>query len=93
MLASVLNSERAVQMSVFVVRAFVRMREMLMGNPQLAAKLEELEQRVAGHDEIIAELVTAIRQLLNPRQPDKPLREIGFHIKEQARRYRVSNQN
>jgi hypothetical protein len=91
MLASILNSGRAVEMSVFVVRAFVRMRELVLGNRQLAAKLDELESRVGAHDEAIAELVTAIRQLLEP-PADQPRREIGFHIKEVAPRYRVRSQ-
>ena len=65
MAANILRSDRAVQMSVFVVRAFVRMREMLMGNRRLAAKLDELERRVSDHDEVIADLVKAIRELLN----------------------------
>src|SRR5262245_30042350 len=85
MLASVLNSGRAVEMSVFVVRAFVRMRELLMSNRQLAAKLDELEQRVANHDKVIGELVTAIREMLSPTAG--PNREIGFHVKEEAAPY------
>jgi hypothetical protein len=91
MLASILKSQRAMEMSVFVVRAFVRMREMLSNNRQLAAKLEELEQRVGAHDEVIADLVAAIRQLLNP--PEDPRREIGFHIREQAPPYRIRRRN
>jgi len=89
MLASVLKSRCAVDMSVFVVRAFVRMREMLRGNRQLAAKLNELEARVSEHDGVLADLVAAIRQLLNPPADDKDRREIGFHIREQAPPYRV----
>ena len=87
MLAAILNSERAVEMSVFVVRAFVEMRDMLKGNRALAAKLDELESRVTDHDGVIGELVAAIRQLLNP--PETPRREIGFHIREQAVPYRI----
>ena len=90
MLAAVLNSARAVEMSVFVVRAFVEMRETFLVNRQLAAKLDELEKRVGGHDEVIADLISAIRPLLEPSIEDKPRREIGFHIKETAPRYRVS---
>ena len=89
MLAAVLNSERAVEMSVFVVRAFVQMREVLLGNRQLAAKLEELEKRVGGHGEVIADLITAIRKLLEAPVEDKPKREIGYHIRETAPLYRV----
>jgi len=89
MLAGVLKSDRAVEMSVFVVRAFIQMREMIRGNRQLAAKLNELEQRVADHDAVIADLVTAIRKLLNPPEPELPSREIGFHVREQPAPYRV----
>ena len=88
MLAAHLNSERAVEMSVFVVRAFVQMREVLMGNRQLAAKLAELEKRVGGHDAVIADLITAIRQLLEAPAEEKPKREIGFHMREEAPPYR-----
>jgi hypothetical protein len=90
MLAAVLNSPRAVEMSVFVVRAFVQMREVLASNRQLAAKLDALEKRVGGHDQVIANLVAAIRQLLEAAGDEKPKREIGFHIREQAPPYRVS---
>jgi hypothetical protein len=92
MLATVLNSARAAEMSVFVVRAFVQMREMLTSNRQLAAKLDELEQRVGAHDEVIADLVTAIRKLLEP-EDGFPRREIGFYVKEQALPYRIRRQN
>jgi len=88
MLASVLNSPRATEMSVFVVRAFVQMREVLMGNTQLAAKLVELEKRVGGHDAVIADLITAIRQLLEAPAEENPKREIGFHMREEAPPYR-----
>ena len=91
MLAAILNSERAVEMSVFVVRAFVQMRELLLGNKQLAAKLAALEERVGGHDEVIAELITAIRRLLEAPAEEKPKREIGFHLREIAPpQYRIS---
>jgi hypothetical protein len=94
MLATILNSKRAVEMSAFVVRAFIRMREMLAGNKQLAEKLAELEDRVGGHDETIAKVIETIRELLQPETevPEKR-REIGFHIKEQPVRYRTRNEN
>jgi len=87
MLASVLNSDVAVQASVRVVRAFVRLREMVSGNAVLAAKLAELERRLDSHDEAIANLFEAIRQLLTP--PTKKKREIGFHVGENGARYRI----
>jgi hypothetical protein len=90
MAASVLNSPRAVEMSVFVVRAFIRMRELLANNKELAAKLAELEQRVGGHDKVIAQLVAAVRQLIEAPAEEKAKREIGFHIHEEATRYGIS---
>ena len=88
MLASVLNSEIAVQASVRVVRAFVRLREMVAANAQLAAKLGELERRFDSHDEAIANLFAALKQLVAPSEQPKR-REIGFHVRENAGRYRV----
>jgi len=87
MLASILNSDVAVQASVRVVRAFVRLREMVAGNAGLATKLAELERRLDSHDESIANLFQVIRQLLTP--PTKPKREIGFHVREDGTRYRI----
>jgi len=87
MAASVLNSPRAVEVSVYVVRAFVRMREMLAAHEELSEKLAELESRVDGHDENISALMEAIRQLLAP--PDPPHRKIGFRVRERKRRYVV----
>ena len=86
MLASVLNSDIAVQASVRVVRAFVRLREMVAANAQLAAKLEELERRLDSHDEVIVDLFAALKRLLEPAEPKKK-REIGFHVRERAARY------
>ncbi len=90
MLAAILNSERAVEMSVFVVRAFVQMREVLLGSKPLAAKLAALEERVGGHDEVIADLITAIRKLLEAPAEEKSKREIGFHLRETSPPYRIS---
>jgi len=76
MVAAVLNTPRAVDVSVYVVRAFVKLREILASNKDLAAKLTELEQRVSIHDATIGELIDAIRQLMAP-EPGKK-RSIGF---------------
>jgi hypothetical protein len=92
MLASVLNSDIAAQASVRVVRAFVRLREMVASNAQLAAKLEELEKRLDSHDEAIVDLFAALKQLLEPPEPPKR-REIGFHVRENAARYRVQSRS
>jgi hypothetical protein len=92
MLASVLNSAIAVQASVRVVRAFVRLREMVAANAPLAAKLEELERRFDSHDEAIANLFATLKQLLEPSEAPKR-REIGFHVREKAGRYRVQRRS
>ena len=80
MLASVLNSKRAVDVSVFVVRAFVRLREMLSSHRELAKKVSELERKTKGHDEQIRSLVGAIRQLMTP--DEKKTKRIGFEAGE-----------
>jgi hypothetical protein len=76
MAASVLNTDRAVEVSVFVVRAFVRMSRMLASHRQLALKLAEIESRVTVHDKNIQSLLAAIRSLITPPAP--PRRKIGF---------------
>lgn len=76
MAATVLNSEPAVQMSVFVVRAFVRLREMLVANRQLAGKIYELEERLNTHDSVILDLIKAIKKLTSGPRPSRA--RIGF---------------
>jgi len=78
MAATVLNSKRAIEMSVFVVRAFVRMREAILDNQRIAAKLDELESRIDSHDGSIEELVEAIRELIAPLPANS--RRIGFEV-------------
>ncbi len=78
MAATVLNSKRAIEMSVFVVRAFVRMREMLIKNRQLAAKINELDRRLETHDTAIQDLIDAIKELMLPEGTSK--RKIGFQL-------------
>jgi acyl-coenzyme A synthetase/AMP-(fatty) acid ligase len=77
MAASVLNSPKAVEMSILVVRAFVRLRQILASNRQLAAKLNELERKIAAHDENIVALFQTVRSLM--AVPEKPKRRIGFN--------------
>jgi hypothetical protein len=91
MLASVLNSPLAMEASVRVVRAFVHLREMLASNKELAVKLAELERRLGAHDHAIKTLFDAIKQLLEPAPGEGKRREIGFHIKEEARKYAMRN--
>jgi len=76
MLANVLNSERAAQTSVMVVRAFVRLRQMLASNAELARKLAALENKYDAQFKVVFD---AIRQLMSPPEPKR--REIGFHVK------------
>lgn len=80
MAANVLNSKRAVEVGVFVIRAFVRLREVLATHKELAAKFAELERKVAGHDEAIRSIVTAIRELMKP-PPEPPKERMGFRRK------------
>jgi hypothetical protein len=87
MLSSILNSERAVKVNIAIMRAFVRLRDVLETNRELARKFDELEKRVGKHDEKIDATLEAIRQLMAP--PTKPRREIGFHVREKAPRYRA----
>jgi hypothetical protein len=76
MAATVLNAPRAIEVSVFVVRAFVRLRELLATNKELAAKLTELERKLTTHDQAIAGLINAMRELMKP--PATKKRPIGF---------------
>ncbi len=87
MLSSVLKSDRAIKVNIAIMRAFVKLRQLLNANRELAKKFSELEQRVGKHDEDITAILEAIRQLMAP--PEKPRREIGFHVREKVPRYRV----
>lgn len=78
MAATVLNSKRAVEMSIFVVRTFVRMREALATNQKIFAKLRELENTVGDHDAQIQEIVEAIQEMMKP--PAAPGKKIGFEL-------------
>jgi hypothetical protein len=77
MLSSVLRSERAIQVNIAIMRAFVRLREMLAGNAELARKLDALETRYDAQFKVVFD---AIRRLMAP--PNRPKREIGFHMKQ-----------
>jgi len=82
MAATVLNSDRAVEMSIFVVLAFVRMRRAIAGNRNVLNKLAELELRLETHDSEIQSLMDAIRELMAPEEPNR--RRIGFEAPEGA---------
>ena len=88
MAASVLNSPKAVEMSVEVVRAFVRLRQILASNRQLAARVDDLERKMtqsnATHSKNIGTLFDAVRSLM--AVPEKPRRQIGFQTKDKSKR-------
>lgn len=79
MMASVLNSDRAVKVSVYIIKVFVKLRQMLSTYKELAVQLEELERKVGSHDRQIAVLFEAIRKLMAP-PPEKTKRPIGFIV-------------
>ncbi|MCL5105031.1 MAG: ORF6N domain-containing protein [Armatimonadetes bacterium] len=80
MAATILNSPRAVEVSVYVVRAFVGLKRMLATHAELSEKVIEIEGRLDGHDHEIGALIDAIRQLLAP--PESPQERIGFRTEE-----------
>lgn len=84
MAATVLNSKRAILMSIFVVRAFVQMRQTLVVNERVISKLSELEVRLDDHDAEIQDLVEAIRELMTP--PPANHRRIGFELPSRSDR-------
>lgn len=82
MAGTVLNSPRAVQMSIFVVRAFLRLREWVADQTELSVRLAELERRVGVHDRELRAIIQAIRQLVEP--VDEPTRRrIGFGSRQE----------
>ena len=77
MLSSVLKSEKAIQVNIIVMRAFVKLRQVLAANQELAYKFQELERKVETHDQEIRSIFEAIRRLMEP-PPEKPKPQIGF---------------
>ena len=84
MLSSVLNSPRAIQVNIAIMRAFVQLRALLSTHADLASKLEELEKKYDAQFRVVFD---AIRQLMTP--PDPPRKKIGFHVREKSAVYRV----
>jgi hypothetical protein len=84
MLSGVLQSKRAIQVNIEIMRAFIKLREMLASHKDLARKLEELDKKYDAQFQIVFD---AIRQILTP--PEKPKRGIGFHVKEPVARYKA----
>lgn len=78
MLSSVLRSKRAIQVNIAIMRAFVKLKQILTTHKELAHKLSELERKIEKHDEEIKTIFEAIRQLMAP-PPEPPKRRIGFH--------------
>jgi phage regulator Rha-like protein len=91
MLAAILNTPRATEVSVYVVRAFVKLREMLATHKELANKFAELERKIGGHDEAIQSLVSVIRQLT--AQTETPKKKIGFQLREKRSSYTAKGWN
>jgi hypothetical protein len=88
MAATVLNNPRAVAMSLYIIRAFVKMREDLAANAAILKRLAEIDKTLLLHDGALRDIFQKLRPLLEP-PPPPPKPEIGFHIKEDARPYRV----
>ncbi|MDT8376865.1 MAG: hypothetical protein RQ867_09075 [Mariprofundaceae bacterium] len=86
MATSVLNSEKAAETSLFVIRTFVRLREMIASHKGLAGQLNKLEKRLEGHDASISEIVKVLRQLM---QPDGPLKKNRIIPKVHATDFKV----
>ena len=85
MLSSVLNSRRAIVVNILIMRAFVRLREVMASSKEFARRLYELEKRIASQDESIRTLFQAIRQLM--ASPEKQPRKIGFQLREERALY------
>jgi hypothetical protein len=83
--ANVLNSAQANKMSVFIVRAFIRLREMALTNKKMARKVDQFEKRVSEHDEILIELVREIRRLIEIPEPKGRKTKIGFIISDELK--------
>ncbi len=86
MAATVLNSPQAVEMSVFVVRAFIKMREQLVNRTEMEKRLAEIEKGLLSHDAALRDLYSKIRPLLLP-PPVPPKKPIGFQVRERRARY------
>jgi hypothetical protein len=85
MLASILNSDRAIEVNIQIVRIFTKMRELLMTNQEIFLKLEQLERKIDIHDGDIQVIFQCLKQLLNPPEdPEEPRPRIGFRRKDES---------
>lgn len=80
MLASVLKSEKAVKISIYIIKTFIRLRKWVLTNKEMAEKLKAIENKIQDHDQKIQELFEAIIKIISI--PEKPKRQIGFHSAE-----------
>jgi len=80
MLSSVLNSRRAIEVNIAIMRAFVQIRKMAISQERIAGRIREIEAKLEDHDESIDAIFEAIAQLINP--PEKQKKQIGFEVKE-----------
>jgi hypothetical protein len=76
MLSCILNSERAIDVNIRIIRVFTKMREMLLSQKEILLKIDQIERKITGHDEDIQVIFQYLKQLLNP--PDEPRKQIGF---------------
>jgi len=84
--ANVLKSEQAIKMSTYVVRAFIRLREMILSNVELSRKIDMLEIRIGGHDKILMGLVREIKGMIDAPKPKKHKRPIGFILPDNMKK-------
>lgn len=80
MAASILNTPRAVEVSIFVVQAFVKLRQLILNHGEIPKNLTDLELKVGAHDDAIKQIVLALKQLMADPKEAKPKRGIGFHV-------------
>jgi ORF6N domain len=92
MVANILNSPRAAAMSIYVIRAFVKMREDLAANAAILKRLAEIDESLLLHDTALRDIYQKLRPLLAPESPP-PRPEIGFHVKEDAAPYRTKSKS
>ena len=89
MAATVLRSQEAEKMSLFVVRAFIRMREQLAANAEILRRLAEIDRTLLKHDSVLSALWKKLQPLLEPPDDGDSTKEIGFHVREKGARYTV----
>lgn len=85
MLSSVLNSNRAIEVNIAIMRVFVKLQETMVAHKELKRKMEKIENQLRAHDEDIQVIFKAIQELI--KAPDSPRRKIGFEVKEPKSMY------